>query len=122
MTHILLVDDDVSSAHALQTLLELDGYTVTALESPERAVELVAQDRFDLIITDLEMPTLNGIEVVRAALAARPGTPVLVATGYAGSPAATAALEAGAKCIIDKPIDIDVLGRQLQAVLPGGGR
>lgn len=122
MTHILVIDDEGASVAGLRALLELEGYSVTALQSSELALEIFGSERFDAVITDLEMPVVSGIEIVRAARAAHPGIPVFVATGYGGSPAAEAALAAGARSIIDKPLDFEHLGRELTAALSGGRR
>lgn len=114
MSRILVVDDEPSAVSALQTLLELDGHTVTALESSDEAIALVSSSEFDAVVTDLEMPGASGVAVVRAALAARPQTVVLILTGYPDSPAAATALAAGARRVLDKPLDYDILTAELQ--------
>jgi len=116
MRRILVVDDEASSVSGLRTLLELDGYDVTATESSRRALELLAAGAFHAVITDLEMPEVGGTELVRAALAARSDTVVIVLTGYSASAPAADAQAAGARRVLDKPLDYDVLAAELRSV------
>lgn len=116
MTRILLVDDERAAIVGLQKLLELDGFQVLALDSSRRAIEAIGRESFDALITDLEMPEVGGLEVVRA-MRAKGAIPVLVITGYPSSPAAHAALALGARRIIDKPVDYALLISELTAGL-----
>lgn len=117
MMRILLVDDELTAVSGLQKLLELDGYYVAATDSSTAALELLAAQPFDAVVTDLEMPIVNGVALARAARVARAGITVLVVTGYAGSPAAADALAAGARRILGKPLDYEVLIDELHAAL-----
>jgi DNA-binding NtrC family response regulator len=117
MTRVLVIDDESTAISGLRALLELDGYDVVALDSSPRAQELIRNETFDVVITDLEMPVVSGIDIVRAAMLSRPSMPVLILTGYGDSPAALAALQSGARCIIEKPVDYDHLARELEALL-----
>jgi len=69
------------------------------------------------VVTDLEMPHVHGVEVVRAARAARPRAPIFVVSAYTDSPAAAQAMEAGADGIFAKPLDYDVLASELARLL-----
>lgn len=119
MSRVLVVDDDRAATEGLRALLRLDGYDVVALQSSKAALGLLASDRFDAVITDLEMPEVHGVDIVRAARAARTDMPILVVTAYSQSPACQAALDAGARCILTKPIDFDILSTDLQAAIAG---
>lgn len=116
MKRVLVVDDDFSAVTGLRKLLELDGYEVWATESPRRALERLASESFDAVVTDLEMPGVHGVEIIRAAQRARPGMPVLVMTGYFGTPICDTALEEGARRIFGKPIEYDILLDELAGI------
>jgi DNA-binding NtrC family response regulator len=110
---VLVVDDDASSAKGLRVLLELDGYDVVAVERSAAALDKLRSEKFDAVITDLEMPRVHGIEVVRAARALSDRPSVLVMTGYSESPAAEAAIRAGARRVFAKPVEYDALASEL---------
>lgn len=114
MKRVLVVDDDNGAVQALRTLLELDGYSVDALVSPSVALEHLAGAAYAAVVTDLEMPLVNGVEVVRAAKKARPGTRVVVVSAYAHSPAADKAIAEGADRVLGKPLDYDALLGELE--------
>lgn len=113
MKRVLVVDDDFGAATGLRKLLELDGYEVVATESPRFALSKLESERFDAVVTDLEMPGVHGVEIVRAAQRAHPGMPVLVMTGYFGTPVCDVAVREGAHCIFGKPIDYEMLAGEL---------
>jgi CheY-like chemotaxis protein len=110
---VLVIDDDPVGAAALRTLLELDGYEVVALQSATEAIALLRRERFDAVITDLEMPNAHGVDVVRAARAVAGNIPVLVVTGYGRSVASERALAMGAQRVFDKPLQYEALADEL---------
>jgi len=79
---ILLVDDDSQVAKYLTTVLEENGYSVTAATSGKEALASLRECRPDLLILDLNMPELDGSETFRRLRAIRPEVPVVFATGY----------------------------------------
>ena len=113
MKRILVIDDDPAAVSGLRTLLELDGYTVVGVDSPSRGLQLLEDERFDALITDLEMPVVGGLEIVRHARQTSTRLPIFVVTGYGGSPAALAAAAVGASRVFEKPLDYDALAREL---------
>lgn len=108
MKRILVVDDERQAASSLGELLQSDGFDVVALDSSRTALERIQGERFDAVVTDLEMPDVHGVEIVRAARASN-GTLVVVVTAYAESPASRAALGAGAALVFPKPLDYERL-------------
>jgi DNA-binding NtrC family response regulator len=112
-TRVLVVDDDPASVDALRTLLELDGFDVTAIDSSRLAVELLDARPFDVVVTDLEMPGVSGLEVIRRARAVRPETSVFVVTGCADPSVTFAALAHGACRVFDKPLDYAALAHAM---------
>lgn len=113
MKRVLVVDDDFGTTTGLGILLELDGYEVFATDSPTRALAKLESEPFDAVVTDLEMPGVHGVEIVRAAQRAQPGMLVFVMTGYFGSPVCDVALQEGARRIFGKPIEYDALLSEL---------
>jgi DNA-binding response OmpR family regulator len=79
---ILLVDDEASIRLTLGALLERTGYDVTSAEGGEQAVELLERQAFDLLLTDLKMPGIDGMQVVAAARQRQPDVAVIVLTGH----------------------------------------
>jgi DNA-binding NtrC family response regulator len=79
---ILLVDDEASIRLTLGALLERTGYDVTSAESGEQAVQLLERQPFDLLLTDLMMPGIDGMQVVAAARQRQPNVTAIVLTGH----------------------------------------
>jgi DNA-binding NtrC family response regulator len=101
---VMLVDDDSASLALLRGIVELMGFRVTALESPGEALCRLPEAPVDLLITDLRMPEMSGIELLHAARAARPELCVLVITGFASEETTAEVFEAGAWDFLLKPI------------------
>ncbi len=117
MFRVIVVDDERSAVEALRRLLVLDGYQVQAFDDPEAARKAIESAPFDAVVTDLEMPGVHGVEIIRAARRAKPGAPVFVVTAYADSPACRVAAEAGATAVLGKPLDYDALADALATSL-----
>ena len=109
---ILVVDDELSMREFLSILLEREGYAVRTAPSAEVALKVFERDPADLVITDLNMPGMSGIELmgrIKAADAARPDTPVIVITAYGSTASAIEAMKQGASEYVLKPFDNDEL-------------
>jgi two-component system response regulator HydG len=106
---ILVVDDDETTCELLQSLLERDGAVVEAFTSPRRALERLLVADFDLVVTDLGMKEMGGIELCERSLEAQPDLPVLVVTGQGSMETAIGALRAGAYDFLTKPVDAKLL-------------
>jgi two-component system response regulator PilR (NtrC family) len=113
MKRVLVVDDDPAAAEGLRLLLRSDGYDAIAFHDAGAALARLGADSIDAVVTDLEMPHVHGVEVVRAARTTHPKAPVFVVTAYTDSPAADDALEAGADRVFAKPLDYDALSLEL---------
>jgi response regulator RpfG family c-di-GMP phosphodiesterase len=115
---ILVVDDDVSVRKFLVDSLTEAGHTVTAAEDGTRAIEIVRAHPCDLVLTDVNMPGVSGLEVLRAVKHHRPATEVIVVTGYATLETAVTALRHGAYDLITKPLaDLESLYRVVERAL-----
>ncbi|RME40751.1 MAG: sigma-54-dependent Fis family transcriptional regulator [Deltaproteobacteria bacterium] len=107
--HILLVEDDDSLRRVTEYQLSEAGYEVVAVESGEAALEALAQDRFDLVLTDVRMPGISGVELLEKVVHEHPGLLVIVMTAYATVEQAVAAMRAGAHDYLTKPFSRDGL-------------
>ena len=100
---VLLVEDEPTIAVTLKDDLEDAGHLVTHVADGKQAVELLGQQVFDCVVTDVRLPGAGGLEVLKAAKRARPDTEVLMMTGYATVEQAVEAMRLGADDYIQKP-------------------
>ena len=94
--NILVVDDEKDICKALSILLSKEGYAVREAYNGEEALELLAKENFDLVMTDIKMEKKDGFEVLREAQKISPGTPVIMMTAFASVGSAVEAMRAGA--------------------------
>ncbi|WP_338869246.1 sigma-54 dependent transcriptional regulator [Myxococcus stipitatus] len=106
---LLVLDDDAGVVSFLCESLEARGYETVGLTSPEEALGLFRKELFDLVISDVEMPGMRGIELLNLLLAERPGQLVLLITGFGSVEMAVAAVKAGACDFVTKPFNIEAL-------------
>ena len=106
---LLVVDDDQDTCDLLQLGLERLGYVVVATTSPALALERIASEDFDTVLTDLGMAEMSGIQLCERVLGTRPDMPIIVVTGGGSMETAIAALRAGAYDFMTKPADPAVL-------------
>src|SRR5690554_506913 len=92
---ILLVDDEANIRLTLGVVLERAGYSVTAAENGETAVELLERQTFDLMVVDLQMPGMDGMQVVAAARQRQPDMAIIVLTGHGSLETAIEGLHQG---------------------------
>ncbi|MBI4446409.1 MAG: sigma-54-dependent Fis family transcriptional regulator [Acidobacteria bacterium] len=108
MDHILVVDDDRTILTLIERILKDEGYQVTASSNSHEALELLQRDDgFDLIVSDLQMPGMDGIELLKASRSADAERPFIFVTGFASSESAIEALKLGAFDYITKPFIIE---------------
>ncbi|MCK5327417.1 MAG: sigma-54-dependent Fis family transcriptional regulator, partial [Candidatus Latescibacteria bacterium] len=109
MKNILIVDDDQAVAEMLSEVVKAMGkHPITAANGRE-GLEKFQEHSVDLVITDLKMPGMNGIEVLKAIRVLQPGTPVILITGYATVDTAVECMKSGAVEYIPKPFTPDLL-------------
>ncbi|MEE9180466.1 MAG: response regulator, partial [Vicinamibacteria bacterium] len=109
MSRILVVDDETSMRQLLEITLRKEGYRVTMAESGQKAVEALSKAAYDLVISDIKMPDMSGVEVLRVVKQSAPETPVIMITAYSSAETAVEALRLGAYDYIAKPFKIDEL-------------
>lgn len=106
-TRILVVDDELSMREFLGILLEGEGYQVDQADSAEQALRCMDGERFELVISDVSMPGLGGIELLARIKAQAPETAVLMITAYTTAEQAVEAMKLGAYDYIAKPFKVE---------------
>lgn len=106
---ILLVDDKVEFLKVLSERLKLRGYQVTAVGSGGEALKAVEREPFDVIVLDLVMPVMDGVETLRRLRKLDPRSQIIVFSGYATSQEVDQAMALGANDFLAKPADLDSL-------------
>jgi len=109
MPRILIVDDDPGQRSLLDSFLRSQGFEIALAESGERALELLPAGKFSMMISDVRMPGLSGLETLRRVRHNFPTLPVLLVTAYADIREAVIAMRDGALNYLAKPIDLDEL-------------
>jgi DNA-binding NtrC family response regulator len=117
---VLVVEDRDSLRRMLAAALGGEGYEVETAADGEAAIARLGAAAFDLVLTDLKLPGASGLEVLSAARAAQPATPVVVLTGYGTVAAAVEAMKRGALDFLEKPVELEDLFR-LAAAATGAG-
>ena len=107
--HILVVDDDVSHRTMLRTLLTGWGYGVSEADDGSTAIQEVREKPFDLILMDIRMVNVSGLQALPEIKAFNPAIPVIIMTAYSSVETAVEALKAGAYDYLTKPLDFDEL-------------
>jgi len=107
--NILVVDDDVSVLALFQMVLSTEGYKITCASSGEEALQQLEHKRFDLLISDLRLPDLDGIALVKQAKILNPAMPSIVLTAYGTVESAVAAMKEGAYDYLTKPFNNEEL-------------
>ncbi len=108
-TRILIVDDDAAHRQMLKAVLGGEGYEIAEAPDGESAVAAVGEQFYDLVLMDIRMKALSGIEAQKRIAAISPGIPVIIMTAYASVDTAREALKSGAFDYLTKPLDIDEL-------------
>jgi two-component system response regulator HydG len=103
MAKILIVDDDVTFCLMLKKLLEKHHYQATTVFSPEEVKRLVRQEFYDVVLTDLRMPGVSGMDLIRMIKLESPETQIIMMTGYADISTAIQSIKQGAFNYIPKP-------------------
>ncbi|HEU4382391.1 MAG TPA: sigma-54 dependent transcriptional regulator [Anaeromyxobacteraceae bacterium] len=109
MAHVLIVDDEVNIRRVLAAMLKRDGYEVTAAADGEQALAVMARTPVEVVVTDLVMPRLDGLALLRRVAVDYPDVPVIVITAHGTVDSAVAALKAGAFDYITKPFEHEEL-------------
>ncbi|MGH8014693.1 MAG: sigma-54-dependent transcriptional regulator, partial [Candidatus Zixiibacteriota bacterium] len=116
MAHVLIVDDEPQITSKVCGVVEDLGHKVITTTKPAEAIELLGKHSFDLVVTDLSMPEITGIEILKKALE-KEGTQVIVMTAFASVASAVEAMKLGAIDYIEKPFSLDLIEFRVKKVL-----
>ena len=115
---VLVVDDEQSLRKVLAATLQREGYEVTVCANGEEALEALDRDGADVVVTDLVMPKMDGLALLRRVVAAHPDVPVIVITAHGRIDKAVEAMKSGAFDFLAKPFD----NADLKAIIAKAGR
>jgi two-component system response regulator HydG len=114
MTSVLVVDDDTGMCAMLHARLSNRGFAVTTRASAADAIAAVQNEAFDVVVTDVNMKAMNGVELCRQLLEHRPQLPVILITAFGSMEIAIDAIRAGAYDFLPKPFEIDQLALAIE--------
>ena len=117
--NILVVDDEPGMRAMVAANLEIEGFAVTEAESGDRALEAAKSNNFDLVLTDIRMPGMNGVELFRSLRQLGMQMPVVLMTGFAVEELVKGALEEGVFTVLAKPFDVGHAIRTVSSAVPG---
>jgi len=116
---VMYIDDDEALIFLVQRVLSRRGYSVVTFADPQAALAALRQDpaQCDVLVTDFNMPGFSGVDLLRAARAICPETPMALASGHVTPDIEQAALAAGARALFYKPNDVDEFCATVQKLL-----
>jgi len=120
---VLIVDDEELYRRALERVLARAGYEISGAADATDAMAQIAASRFDLVLCDIRMPGISGLELVRQIHDLQPDLPCIIVTGYGGTEQSVEALRAGAYWYLEKPFDqvhLDVVRRLVEQAIEYG--
>ncbi len=106
---LLLVDDDQTLGESFRDILLGKGYEVTLVEDGDYGLDLIEEQAFDAVVTDFEMPTIGGMELLERAHRKKPRLPIIIMTAYSSTQRAIDAIKEGAFDYLIKPVDVPEL-------------
>jgi ActR/RegA family two-component response regulator len=114
---ILVMEDDLSVAKGLEMILSEEGHTVNLADTGKLAMQAFRQKCFDLLVADLRLPDIDGMEVIKQIKADKPETEVIVITGYGTTATAVEAMKLGVHDFLPKPFTEDQIKTAIDAAL-----
>lgn len=114
---ILVVDDEEAVRELMVAALQTKQRDVLTASSGEEALEIIKKTDVDLVLLDLSMPGLNGVDTFQELQALRPGLPVVIVTGYPDSDLMARALEIGPFTMISKPVDLHQIQKTVDRIV-----
>ncbi|MDE7580053.1 two-component system response regulator GlrR [Enterobacter hormaechei] len=115
--HLLLVDDDPGLLKLLGMRLVSEGYSVVTAESGQEGLKVLSREKIDLVISDLHMDEMDGLQLFTEIQKQQPGMPVIILTAHGSIPDAVAATQQGVFSFLTKPVDKDALYKAIDSAL-----
>ena len=120
--HILLVDDDETCRRTLGRMLSEQGYCLSTADGGREALERMEEAGPDLVLSDVQMPGMGGIEFLRQIRERYPHTPVVLMTAYGDARAMEAAFRYGVSGFLQKPVEVEALLAGIRRLEKGESR
>lgn len=117
MSRVFVIEDDPELREVMATILRLNGYEYETFPEGRGAIKRFSENPADLVITDLKLPEMDGLEVLKEIKTIEPNTPVIVITAFGTTESAVEALKNGAYDYIQKPFDVDELKLTIKKAL-----
>lgn len=115
-TLVLVVDDRLEDRETFKDILESKGYKVTTAKDGYEAIELVKQNKFDIIFLDVKLPGIDGVRTFEEIHKIRPDVPVIMVTGYSAEEMVKEAIDKGIYTCIYKPLDMDKILKAIEEI------
>ncbi len=115
--HILVMEDDMTVAKGLEMVLAEEGYDVNLAGTGELAIKAFKEKKFDLLVADLRLPDVNGMDVIKQVKEEKPETEVIVITGYGTTATAVEAMKIGVHDFMPKPFTDDQIKSAISEAL-----
>lgn len=116
---VLVVEDDSDLRRAMRDVFLMRGFTVNSARDGQDGLKLALSDRYDVVVTDVRMPGISGIDLTRRILLHRPAFRVIAITAFPEWNVSAAAAEAGASLVIHKPISLARLAEIIEELAAG---
>jgi DNA-binding response OmpR family regulator len=117
LIHILVVDDERNIRNNLRSLLEAEGYKVDVAGNGDEGLQHVKEGRYDIVFVDIQMPKMDGLELLRYLQGIRRKLPVVMLTAYGSAKSAVEAMKLGAVDFLEKPFDPKAIKLLCQEIL-----
>jgi CheY-like chemotaxis protein len=114
---ILVIEDDAEMRRLLRDFIQEAGYEAHSVENGSAAFIRTARESFDLIVTDIRMPGLSGLEILPGLKRLQPNVPIIVITAFGGDEVHQRAMERGAQAYMEKPIYLEDLKRLMKEMV-----
>lgn len=114
---VLIVEDDADMRRAIRDVFQMRGFVVNTAHDGQAGLDLALHEHYDVIVTDVRMPGISGIDLTRRILIHRPTSRVVVITAYPEWKVCRDASEAGASCVVTKPITLVKLAETVERLV-----
>ena len=115
--HILVVDDEISMRELLNVMLSREGYRISCAESGRKAIEMIEKENYDLLLCDIRLGDITGLDVLKACKSDNSSTVVIMISAYATTETAVEAMNMGAYDYVPKPFDNEELKQTIAKAL-----
>lgn len=114
---VMVIEDDQEMRLLLEDFIQEEGYEVRSTDNGSEAFRILAKDEFDLIITDVRMPGLSGLDILPGIRKLQPHSAIIVITAFGSEEVYTRAIERGADGYLEKPISLEKLRVMIKKVI-----